>query len=30
MICESEDEREWEHPEFERIVFELLEDDEDE
>ena len=30
MICESEGEGEWEHPEFERNVFELFEDDEDE
>ena len=27
VICESEDEGQWEHPEFERKVFE---DDEDE
>ena len=29
MICESEDEGEWEHPESERNVFELFEDNED-
>ena len=30
MLCESEDEGEWEHPEFELNVFQLFEDDEDE
>ena len=30
MICESEDQGEWEHPEFERNFFELFKDDEDE
>ena len=30
MIYESEDEEEWEHPEFERNLSELSEDDEDE
>ena len=30
MIWESKDEGDWEHPEFERNVFELFEDDEDE
>ena len=29
MICEPEDEGEWELPEFERNVFELFEDNED-
>ena len=30
MICESEDEGKWEDPKFERNIFELFEDDEDE
>ena len=30
MIYETEDEGEWEHPEFERNFFEVFEDDEDE